>query len=298
MPEPVVVLAQRRGERSPEPLDPGDWACGGLVEQIPADGDLLPVTLGERALHVRREPGGGLSAAYNVLQYGGCGSLPVQCLGGRKITCPIRSCAFSRDGGPLPAADEAAQRTVRQFVGFNPEKRRPVALARWGPFILLNTEAAAGDEPAQRLAELAAAGGPPVAALRCVEWHTAPAVAAWPEIGARLARFMRDPATAPSRLPVANGDVDGPTDAGVHVAFANLMVGFTRGRALALILKPIGPLTSEVTVAVLGPAAGAAGTGDAGDAARPWTGAAREAWSLLLGDVRPARAVAHAGRPG
>jgi hypothetical protein len=292
MPDPVVVLSQRRAPRAPEPLDAGDWACAGLSEQIPAEGDLLPVTLGERALHVRREPGGALSAAYNVLQYGGCGSLPVQCLGGRKIACPIRSCAFSLDGAPLAAADEAAHPTVRQFVGFNPGKRRRVAVATWGPFILLNTEVGGDDEPAQRLAELAAAGGPPVAALRCVDWHTAPAVAVWPEIGARLERFMRDPAATASMLPVASGGVERPADAGVHAAFANLLVGFADRRALALILKPIGPLTSEVTVAVLGPAADAAGAPPAP------AGAAREAWSLLLGDVRPARPGPRAGRAG
>jgi hypothetical protein len=285
--EPVVVLSQRRGERAAEPLDPRDWACGGLAEQIPAEGDLLPVTLGERALHVRREPGGALGAAYNVLQYGGCGSLPVQCLGGRKIACPIRSCAFSRDGDPLRAADEAAQGTVRQFVGLQPGKRRRVAVATWGPFILLNTTAGRDDRPAQRLAELAGAGGPDVAASRCVAWHTAPAVAAWPEIEARLRRLVHESPTALSRLPVADGDVDDPTDAGVHVAFANLMLGFAGGRALALILKPIGPLTSEVTVAVLGRA------GAPADAAP--ADAAREAWTLLLGDVRPAT-VGRAGR--
>jgi hypothetical protein len=277
--EPVVVLSQRRGERAAEPLDPRDWACAGLVEQIPAAGDLLPVTLGERALHVRREPGGALSAAYNVVQYGGCGSLPVQCLGGRKIACPIRSCAFSLDGAPLAAADEAAQPAVRQFVGFNPGKHRRVAVATWGPFILLNTEAGRDDEPAQRLAELAAAGGPSVAALRCVGWHTAPAVAAWPDVAARLERLVSERPAPLAPMPVADGDVGGPTDAGVHVAFANLMVGFAGDRALALILKPIGPLTSEVTVALLGPAGGAAD--EPADAAR-------EVWARLLGDVRPA----------
>jgi hypothetical protein len=292
MPEPVVVLSQRRARRAPEPLDPGAWTCAGLVEQIPGEGDLLPVTLGERALHVRREAGGALSAAYNALQYGGCGSLPVQCLAGRKIACPIRSCAFSLDGDPLAAGDEGADRTARQFTGFSRGKLRAVGVATWGPFILLNTIDDREDELAQRLASLASVAGPRVQALRCVGWHTEPAVAAWPEIAARLERFMRAPTRSRSSLPVANDDVDRPAAAGVHVAFANLMVGFAAGRAMALILKPIGPLTTEVTVAVLGetgrPTACAPKHGDV----------AREAWAALLGDLRPARAAPRAGRAG
>ncbi|MEA2317177.1 MAG: hypothetical protein QOD44_1366 [Solirubrobacteraceae bacterium] len=293
MHEPLVVLSHRRAERAPELLDPAEWSCAGLAEQIPGEGDLLPVTLGERALHVRREAGGALSAAFNALQYGGCGSLPVQCLGGRKIACPIRSCAFSLDGDPLVAEDQASERAARQFTGFSPGKLRRVAVASWGPFILVNTGAGADEDPAERLAALASLGGPSVEALRCVSWHTAPAVALWPEIASRLERCMRAPPRARSTLPVAIGDVERPADAGVHLAFENLMIGFAGDRSLALILKPIGPLTSEVTVAVL---ARADGPGAAAASSSP--GAAREAWSALLGDLRPARAGVPAGRHG
>jgi hypothetical protein len=293
MPEPVVVLSQRRAERAPEPLDAAEWTCAGLADQIPGAGDLLPVTLGERALHVRREPGGALSAAYNALQYGGCGSLPVQCLGGRKIVCPIRSCAFSLDGDALIAGGEASERAARQFTGFSPAKLMRVGVATWGPFILVNTTAGQERELEQQLATLSALAGPRVPALRCASWHTAPAVALWPEIASRLERFMRAPAQARSTLQVATGDVAGPADAGVYVAFANLMIGFAGDRALALILKPIGPLTSEVTVASFAAEGGSA----AADGA-PSPAAACDIWSALLGDLRPTGAGARARHTG
>jgi nitrite reductase/ring-hydroxylating ferredoxin subunit len=268
MADSVVVLSARRGRApAPEPLHPAEWTCAGLAGQIPGEGDLLPVTLGERALHVRREAGGGLSAAFNSLQYGGCGSLPVQCMGGRKIACPIRSCAFSLDGGPVLADDPGSARTARQFTGFSPGRLRRVDVATWGPFILVNTTPEAEEELDARLAELRVAGCSAVPGLRCVDWHTSAAVAPWPEITGRFERRLR---------------AEHPEGAGVSVvtAFENLVLGFAGDRALALVLKPVGPLTAEVTVAVLAPA----------DRARPPAPSdAREAWSAMLGDLRPAR---------
>jgi len=272
MADSVVVLSARRGRaRAPEPLHPAEWTCAGLAGQIPGEGDLLPVTLGERALHVRREAGGGLSAAFNSLQYGGCGSLPVQCMGGRKIACPIRSCAFSLDGEPVLADDPGSDRTVRQFTGFSAGKLRRVDVAPWGPFILVNTTPEAEEELDARLAELRVTRCSAVPALRCVDWHTSAAVAPWPEITARLERWLR----------AGGADAADVAEVSVVTAFENLVLGFAGDRALALILKPVGPLTSEVTVAVLAPA----------DSARPPAPSdAREAWSAMLGDLRPARA--------
>ncbi|WP_214368124.1 hypothetical protein [Pseudonocardia sp. H11422] len=113
------------------------WACVGVEQQLPAPGDLLPATVGHHGLHVQRRPDRGLRAAFNVLQYGSCWTIPAQCGHGHKTNCPYVSCAHSLDTDALRAQDGAPTREMRQFIGFNPLKLADVPVRTAGPLIFV-----------------------------------------------------------------------------------------------------------------------------------------------------------------
>jgi hypothetical protein len=113
------------------------WVCVGVENQIPDPGDLLPATIGHHGLHVQRQADGGLRAAFNVLQYGSCWTIPAQCGHGHKTNCPYVSCAHSLDTDALPAQDGAPTPQMRQFIGFNPHKLVFVPVQTVGPLIFV-----------------------------------------------------------------------------------------------------------------------------------------------------------------
>jgi hypothetical protein len=114
-----------------------DWVCVGVEQQIPAAGDVLPATVGHHGLHVQRRSDGGLRAAFNVVQYGSCWTIPAQCGHGHKTNCPYVSCAHSLDTDALRAQDGAPTGEMRQFIGFNPLKLAEVPVRTAGPLIFL-----------------------------------------------------------------------------------------------------------------------------------------------------------------
>ncbi len=113
------------------------WACVGVEDQIPAPGDLLPATVGHHGLHVQRRADGGLRAAFNVLQYGSCWTIPAQCGHGHKTNCPYVSCAHSLDSDALRAQGGAPTPEMRQFIGFNPLKLADVPVHTAGPLVFV-----------------------------------------------------------------------------------------------------------------------------------------------------------------
>jgi hypothetical protein len=220
----VLISSRRPLERAPAWPDPESWLCVGVDRQVPGPGDLLPKSNGEYAVHVLRAADGTLAAAYNSQQHG-CASVPVQCAGGRKIACPVRSCTFSLDGEPVPAASREA---LAPFVGFNPAKRVAVDLAEWGPFLLVTGAAGQRGELHRQVAELPSAG---VADLGCSGWTSGAIVCSRAEIESRL-RDRGDGRAVP--------------------AFQNLLLGAVGGQAVGLVVKPVGLGTAEVLLATLG----------------------------------------------
>jgi nitrite reductase/ring-hydroxylating ferredoxin subunit len=258
----VLIRSLRPLSRAPVWPDPESWLCAGVADQIPGPGDLLPATLGEYAIHIRRDPDGELGAAYNVQQHG-CASVPVQCAGGRKIACPVRSCTFSLDGEPVRADSPGAREALAPFLGFNPAKHVPVELARWGPFLLVTTATGSPGLLAGHHADLASAA-PGVASFGCRGWVSGAVVCGHEEIETRLR---------------VRGD-----GGRVVRAFQNVVLGTVAGDVVGLVVKPVGLGTAEVLLAVL-----ASAGGERDDTA------ARAAWHQLFGDLP---SPAWAGRRG
>ncbi|MEY2533641.1 MAG: hypothetical protein QOF29_1551 [bacterium] len=247
------------------------WVCAGIGAQIPAPGDLLPVTAGHHGLHVQREPGGTLRAAFNVLQQGSCWTIPAQCGNGHKTRCPYVSCGHARDTDALSAEHGEPTKAMRQFIGFNPLKLVAVDVTEVGPLIFVCV-----GEPPSLLAQLGPLGSPD--ALRGFEglgaaarWRTelgcnwkqaadalfvalgAPRDSGrpveridpaqpLPGTGARHRELWRRGAAA--GLP-GRGDHDGAT---LYRAFPNVVLALLPNHAATLVIKPIALDAVEVMV--------------------------------------------------
>ncbi|MDQ0390908.1 ring-hydroxylating oxygenase subunit alpha [Labrys monachus] len=132
-----------------------DWICVGAHEAIPADGDLLPFTVGTHGVHVQRMAGG-IVARFNKAQHGGCRTVPLQCQTGTKTKCSFTSCGFSRDRGAIPASDLGdGTPEMHQYLGLRPERLLTAHVRSWGPLIFVNLDVA----PAWPEAELTTLGG-------------------------------------------------------------------------------------------------------------------------------------------
>ena len=118
-----------------------DWVCVGTQQDVSEIGDLLPFTLGNHGIHVRRDPDGELRGAFNQAQHGGCRVVPDQCQGGTKTRCSFTSCGYSRDRMPIKA-DGAGESDAQayQYLGLRPERLLPVQVASIGPLIFANTD--------------------------------------------------------------------------------------------------------------------------------------------------------------
>ncbi len=127
------------------------WVCAGVEQQVAETGDLLPITVGDYGMHLRRESDGRIRAAFNLLQHGSCWTIPEQCRSGHKTSCPYTACAFSRDSDTVSAVDGQPVDGMRQFIGFNPLKLHDVPVERLGPLVFLSL---ATEEPPDLRAQL------------------------------------------------------------------------------------------------------------------------------------------------
>ncbi|MCW5623115.1 MAG: hypothetical protein KIT73_00130 [Burkholderiales bacterium] len=120
------------------------WICVGHASAIPNTGDLLPFTVGNHGIHVRRDEDGGLSAWFNFAQHGGCRFVPRQCQTGRKTSCFYTSCGHSRDRDVLRAEADGSDTTeMYMYRGINPLKLLPVRLYTIGSLLFVNLDATA-----------------------------------------------------------------------------------------------------------------------------------------------------------
>ena len=122
------------------------WVCIGFTAEIPAPGDILPFTVGHHGIHVERLAAQSFAARFNKAQHGGCRVVPLQCRTGTKTRCSFTACGYSRDRGPIGAADPDRDPQLDQYLGLRPERLLPVATATWGPllFVQLDPQNAAG----------------------------------------------------------------------------------------------------------------------------------------------------------
>lgn len=127
-----------------------DWVCIGYHARIPNPGDLLPHTVGNHGIHVRRRADGGLGAFFNFAQHGGCRFVPRQCQTGTKTSCFYTSCGQSRDRDVVPAAADGGEPPeMYMFLGNNPARQIPVAVATAGPWVFVNLDPGCGPLEAQ-----------------------------------------------------------------------------------------------------------------------------------------------------
>jgi len=117
------------------------WVCIGHAAAIPNRGDLLPYTVGNHGIHVRRCEDGVLRGYFNFAQHGGCRFVPRQCQTGRKTSCFYTSCGHSRDRDVLRADTEGGDTTeMYMYRGINPLKLLPIHVATVGPLIFVNLD--------------------------------------------------------------------------------------------------------------------------------------------------------------
>ncbi|MBK8018812.1 MAG: hypothetical protein IPK20_20340 [Betaproteobacteria bacterium] len=120
------------------------WVPVGAPVRIGNPGDLLPFTVGNHGIHLRRDARGSLRAWFNFAQHGGCRFVPRQCQTGNKTDCFYTSCGFSKDRDVVPAnADGSDVPEMYMFAGINPAKLVPVPVKQVGPlaFVCLRSDA-------------------------------------------------------------------------------------------------------------------------------------------------------------
>lgn len=115
------------------------WVPVGLQQQIPAEGDLLPYTVGDHGIHVQRQADGSLRGRFNKAQHGGCRTVPEQCQTGSKTRCSYTSCGFSRDRAVIKHDEmQQSERYSHQYLGLTPERLLPVSVSTWQSIIMVN----------------------------------------------------------------------------------------------------------------------------------------------------------------
>ncbi len=137
---PIAYRSKVFADLEDEKIWTRSWICTGSHLEIPNVGDLLPYTVGNHGVHVQRDEEG-LIGRYNLAQHGGCRFVPAQCQTGSKTKCSFTSCGYSRDRGAI-AADELGDNTptMRQYLGFRPERMLPVKVESQGPFLFVNLD--------------------------------------------------------------------------------------------------------------------------------------------------------------
>ena len=137
---PIAYRSKVFADLEDEKIWTRSWICTGSHLEIPNVGDLLPYTVGNHGVHVQRDEEG-LIGRYNLAQHGGCRFVPAQCQTGSKTKCSFTSCGYSRDRGAI-AADELGDNTptMRQYLGFRPERLLPVKVESQGPLLFVNLD--------------------------------------------------------------------------------------------------------------------------------------------------------------
>ena len=137
---PIAYRSKVFADLEDEKIWTRSWICIGSHRDIPNVGDLLPYTVGNHGVHVQRGKDG-LTGRYNLAQHGGCRFVPAQCQTGSKTKCSYTSCGYSRDRGVI-AADELGDDTptMRQYLGYRPERLLPVTVAGGGPLLFVNLD--------------------------------------------------------------------------------------------------------------------------------------------------------------
>ena len=137
---PIAYRSKVFADLEDEKIWTRSWICIGSQRDIPNIGDLLPYTVGNHGVHVQRGEGG-LTGRYNLAQHGGCRFVPTQCQTGSKTRCSYTSCGYSRDRGVI-AADELGDNTptMRQYLGYRPERLLPVTAESAGPLLFVNLD--------------------------------------------------------------------------------------------------------------------------------------------------------------
>ena len=141
---PIAYRSKVFADLEDEKIWTRSWVCIGSHRDIPNVGDLLPYTVGNHGVHAQRGEEG-LIGRYNLAQHGGCRFVPAQCQTGSKTKCSFTSCGYSRDRGVI-AADELGDDTptMRQYLGFRPERLLPVTVESRGPLVFVNLDPEAG----------------------------------------------------------------------------------------------------------------------------------------------------------
>ncbi len=137
---PIAYRSKVFADLEDEKIWTRSWICIGSHHDIPDVGDLLPYTVGNHGVHVQRG-NDGLTGRYNLAQHGGCRFVPAQCQTGSKTKCSYTSCGYSRDRGVI-AADELGDNTptMRQYLGYRPERLLPVKAESEGPLLFVNLD--------------------------------------------------------------------------------------------------------------------------------------------------------------
>ena len=137
---PIAYRSKVFADLEDEKIWTRSWVCIGSQRDIPNVGDLLPYTVGNHGVHVQRGDDG-LTGRYNLAQHGGCRFVPAQCQTGSKTRCSFTSCGYSRDRGVI-AADELGDNTptMRQYLGYRPERLLPVTVESEGPLLFVNLD--------------------------------------------------------------------------------------------------------------------------------------------------------------
>src|SRR5437879_4986634 len=115
------------------------WQYVGLTEQVAQPGDFFTCTMGDVPIVVTRDESGELRALINVCRHRGS-ELVLQACGNRKtLQCHYHAWTYNLDGSLRAAPGEKGE------VAFD-RNDYPLLSARvetWGPFVFVNTDAAA-----------------------------------------------------------------------------------------------------------------------------------------------------------
>ena len=271
-----VAFTRRRPRAEAEDWT-GRWICVGFADQLAHPGDVLPATVSGHAVHVRRAGDGTLAAAFNARPFGGCMSVPVQCVGARKIRCPHLACGFSEDPGVLGDDNDPDRTARRQFVGADPTRLVPVPLARWGPLLFVHVATVPAPPLETMLAPLRTRPGAlapeQLRATAVAEqelplgWRTGPrAVAATLATRCGVGTLRDQEAGEVSTLIAPTG----ASRLSCHLVWPHLLLAGQPGRLLAALFRPVGEDRCSVLSAVLRPAGSRTGDGEGDRGAQFW----------------------------
>ena len=138
---PVAYRSKVFADLEDEKIWTRSWICiGSAARHSQCRRPSAPYTVGNHGVHVQRGKDG-LTGRYNLAQHGGCRFVPAQCQTGSKTRCSFTSCGYSRDRGAI-AADELGDDTptMRQYLGYRPERLLPVTVESAGPLLFVNLD--------------------------------------------------------------------------------------------------------------------------------------------------------------